>query len=177
VEIEIQLVGNAFVFMTPTQLSLIRDLLSMLTPSTNVKPDTNTALNSAGGHPLRPEHYTHIMHAAAASAFSGDSLPLDHILGQTFRDLSSPHSNSIGTAASTNTAFYEFQRNTPQRRSASVAITNQKFTTISLQDDINDNQHRRHGSGSAAIYGDSDSLTDRGTQRMLFFIISSFNTF
>lgn len=160
--------------MTPTQLSLIRELLSMLTPSTSIKSDANTNFNAAGGHPLRPEHYTHIMNAATTSAFSADNISFDQLLGHAFRDSPAPHSNAIGAGASANTAFYEFQRNTPQRRSASVAITNQKFTTISLQDDVPDNQHRRHGSGSAALYGtsqasaDSDSLTDRGTQRRSF---------
>lgn len=118
---------------------------------------------------MRPEHFAHIMNAAAASAFSGDHLPLDQLLGQPFRDTASHSSNAIsGNAASGSTTFHEFQRNGPQRRSASVAITNQKFTTISLQDDGGDHQHRRHGSGSAAVYGaasqasaDSDSLTDR----------------
>lgn len=157
--------------MTPTQLALVKELLSMLAPSSRSQSDNLSGGFNPGGQPMRSEHYAHVSDTVASAVAGGDTL--NRVLMTTRDSASVPHSNAIGSNAPT--TFYELQRNTPQRRSASVAHTSQKFTTISLHDEPSDHHHQRHGSGSSALYGggisqasvDSDSLTDRGTQRKL----------
>ncbi|CAD5224874.1 unnamed protein product [Bursaphelenchus xylophilus] len=153
-DVDFQLMGHAFAFLTPSQISLISELLSKLTSA----PPQERPSHLTGGKPMGPEHFERL----------NDQLQGDAIVDQIIRD--THHTPPTGTFIHGGNAlshafeqqFYEVK--SPQR-SNSVAATNPaRFSNVSLDEP----SHQRHGSGqtyaSRSSGGDSDSLTDRGTQ-------------
>ncbi|CAD5218348.1 unnamed protein product [Bursaphelenchus okinawaensis] len=143
-DVDFQLMGHAFAFLTPSQLSLITELLSKLTSA----PSQEKPSHLTGGKPMGPEHFERL----------NDQLQGDAIVDQIIRDSHNTpptatfhHGNALSHAYEQQ--FYEVKSH--------VAAT--RFSTISLDEP----SHQRHGSGqtyaSRSSGGDSDSLTDRGT--------------
>jgi hypothetical protein len=94
--------------MTPTQLSLVQELLAMLSPSNKSKPKPEGSGFGvvAGGQPMRSEHYAHVSDTVAAQVVGG--VDLDRLMMGGRDTMSAPHSNAISGGAQT--AFYELQR-------------------------------------------------------------------
>ncbi|KAI6239750.1 hypothetical protein M3Y99_00541400 [Aphelenchoides fujianensis] len=174
--IKLEFGGPAFAFLTPTQFALISDLLSRLSPSASVEV--------GGGLPMRPEHFDAVHSESLKHAMGGGMDGLGDLVDPRFAPSSAPSSNSLHQHFANNPTdtFFEIPGrghhtihgsssfSAQQRRSASVCTSGATpFTNVPLDSQAGCD-HRRHGSGSAATGsygssgGDSDSLTERGTQ-------------
>ncbi|KAI6171646.1 Autophagy-related protein 2 [Aphelenchoides besseyi] len=152
--VKLEIGGAAFGLLSPSQLSLITDLLAKLAPSTDGNPS-----GTAGGQPMQTEHFDAVNNELLRHPMISGGLAETSFIPAT----SAPSSNALHHHFANPDKFYEIQSRTYQRRSASVCTpTSTNFTNVPLDSRL-DCDHRRHGSGSATG-GDSDSLTERGTQ-------------